>query len=324
MKSTVREGMARGLSRRSQVSMAIVAALAAVLLLAPSAYSADNFAVKDAGGATLFTVTDTGTVGIKTTTPLSSLHLIDNSTSGSRGFISGQHNEGPQAGVIVLRKSRGTEAAPAAVVQGDYIATIHAQAHDGTQFLSNVSTGSLSFLVDGPVTTGAIPTGLTFMTGSTTVNKAERIRVTSSGNVGIGTSTPAHLIQLSGGAYSDGAVWTDASSRELKENIKNLSTEEALRTLRDLTPVKYNYKANADDKHVGFIAEDVPDLVATKDRKGLSPMDIVAVLTKVVQEQKQTIEAQQKDVAALTATMAELKAEIQKIESRNMTARIGE
>ena len=30
----------------------------------------------------------------------------------------------------------------------------------------------------------------------------------------------------------------------------------------------------------------MPELVATKDRKGLSPMDIVAVLTKVVQELK--------------------------------------
>jgi len=34
---------------------------------------------------------------------------------------------------------------------------------------------------------------------------------------------------------------------------------------------------------------DVPDLIATKDKKGLSPMDIVAVLTKVVQEQQKTI-----------------------------------
>jgi len=40
---------------------------------------------------------------------------------------------------------------------------------------------------------------------------------------------------------------------------------------------------------VGFIAEDVPELLATKDRKGLSPMDIVAVLTRVVQEQQKTI-----------------------------------
>ena len=45
------------------------------------------------------------------------------------------------------------------------------------------------------------------------------------------------------------------------------------------------YKANSEDKHVGFIAEDAPELVVTKDRKGMSPMDVVAVLTKVVQEQ---------------------------------------
>ncbi|MBC8391607.1 MAG: hypothetical protein H8E17_03440, partial [Deltaproteobacteria bacterium] len=39
----------------------------------------------------------------------------------------------------------------------------------------------------------------------------------------------------------------------------------------------------------GFIAEDVPELVATKDRKGMSSMDVVAVLTRVVQEQQKTI-----------------------------------
>jgi len=40
---------------------------------------------------------------------------------------------------------------------------------------------------------------------------------------------------------------------------------------------------------VGFVAEDVPDLIATKDRKELSPMDIMAVLTKVVQDQQGSI-----------------------------------
>ncbi len=34
--------------------------------------------------------------------------------------------------------------------------------------------------------------------------------------------------------------------------------------------------------------------MATKDRKGLSPMDIVAVLTKVVQEQERVNEEQRK------------------------------
>ena len=46
----------------------------------------------------------------------------------------------------------------------------------------------------------------------------------------------------------------------------------------------------SDDPKVGFIAEDVPDLVATTDRKGLSSMDIVAVLTSVVKDQQKTID----------------------------------
>jgi hypothetical protein len=62
---------------------------------------------------------------------------------------------------------------------------------------------------------------------------------------------------------------------------------------------EYSYKADRTERHVGFIAEEVPDLVATKDRKSLSPMDIVAVLTKVVQEQNKTIETQNARISNL-------------------------
>ncbi|MBC8115869.1 MAG: hypothetical protein H7062_15900, partial [Candidatus Saccharimonas sp.] len=55
--------------------------------------------------------------------------------------------------------------------------------------------------------------------------------------------------------------------------------------MRALQPVGYRYKSELDERYVGFIAEDVPELVATNDRKGLAPMDIVAVLTRVVQDQ---------------------------------------
>nr|MBC8182317.1 hypothetical protein [candidate division KSB1 bacterium] len=46
-------------------------------------------------------------------------------------------------------------------------------------------------------------------------------------------------------------------------------------------------------------AEDVPELVSTSDRKGLSPMDIVAVLTKVAQEQQKIIKNLAKRVEEL-------------------------
>jgi len=58
-------------------------------------------------------------------------------------------------------------------------------------------------------------------------------------------------------------------------------------------------KAQPDDPQVGFIAEDVPEIVATPDRKTLNPLEIVAVLAKVVKEQQKTIEALSKRVGQL-------------------------
>jgi hypothetical protein len=112
-------------------------------------------------------------------------------------------------------------------------------------------------------------------------------------------NTDNSLTMVSGATCTAGGVWTNASSRELKENIEGLSAEEAEGALAELAPVKYVYKADKAERHVGFIAEDVPALVASKDRKTLSSMDVVAVLTKVVQEQQKTIAELKDKVAAL-------------------------
>lgn len=115
--------------------------------------------------------------------------------------------------------------------------------------------------------------------------------VEGGGDVGIGIDNPSHLLDVgTSGAYCDGGAWVNGSSREYKENIAALSGEVALSVLQGLVPTSFNYTTDSDELYLGFIAEDVPDLVATKDRKGLVAMDIVAVLTKVVQEQQQQIQ----------------------------------
>ena len=120
------------------------------------------------------------------------------------------------------------------------------------------------------------------------------------GNVGIGTTSPSHPLQMASGAYvSSGGVWTNASSREYKTAVKQLTAEKAMDTLTQLKPVEFAYKADSKEKHVGFIAEDAPELVASKDRKGMSSMDVVAVLTKVVQEQQATIAELSKRLAVV-------------------------
>jgi hypothetical protein len=141
---------------------------------------------------------------------------------------------------------------------------------------------------------------------TTTPIGTPRLTIISNGNVGIGTQSPAYPLQMAGGAYTNGSSWIDASSREYKNNIEDLSTEEALEAIKELNPVKYAYKTDQTEKRVGFIAEEVPDLVSMKDRKGLSPMDIVAVLTKVVQEQQKSMQEQQKTISALSEKVVEL------------------
>ena len=119
----------------------------------------------------------------------------------------------------------------------------------------------------------------------------DRVTIDRNGNVGLGVIRPAHPLELASGAHATaGGVWTNSSSREKKENISELSIEDALAALAGLQPVQFNYKSDEDESYVGFIAEDVPELVATSDRKGLSAMDIVAVLTRVIQLQQQQIE----------------------------------
>jgi hypothetical protein len=118
-----------------------------------------------------------------------------------------------------------------------------------------------------------------------------RFVINRDGNVGIGVKLPSQPIQHKNGAFlSAGGVWTNASSREYKQDIEELPASAAVDALGKLCPVTYAYKVDPSEHHVGFIAEDVPDLVATKDRRSLSPMDVVAVLTKVVQEQQKTID----------------------------------
>lgn len=119
----------------------------------------------------------------------------------------------------------------------------------------------------------------------------DRITIDREGNVGIGVSKPRHPLEMASGAHvTSGGVWTNSSSRARKENIAELSIEQARLALMQLEPVLFNYRNERAEEYVGFIAEEVPDLVASRDRQSLSTMDIVAVLTKVVQAQQKKIE----------------------------------
>ncbi len=142
----------------------------------------------------------------------------------------------------------------------------------------------------------------------------------SSNKLGIGTNTiaAADTIAVWNGAHlTMGGVWTNASSRELKDNIETLSVEDANAALEGLSPVRYVYKNSRDEEYVGFIAEDVPDLVATNDHKSLSPMDIVAVLTTVAKDQKNSLAQKDAEIAALRESLVQQGERLQRSATSN-------
>ncbi len=120
------------------------------------------------------------------------------------------------------------------------------------------------------------------------------------GKLGLGISTPTETLHVIGNAIVSGNLEL-GSSRTIKNQIENLGVEQAMHAFQALEPVLFKYNHSPDKQSIGFIAEDVPDLVATQSRKSLKPMDIVAVLTKVVQEQQKAIEELSETVEALMA-----------------------
>jgi hypothetical protein len=218
----------------------------------------------------LLTVTAPGNVGIGTTDPLSMLHIGDGLFLGTGGYrpwmVRGTQVSWDSDNVFFGLKDEGSDRKDAVIAWGDNKAE---GARDVFRFIFVENEGP----VDGQ----------------------EIMRLEANGTVGD--------VRVTGNVYANGILLT--SSRELKENISELSGSEAVEALKNLSPVKFNFKADSDKNlHIGFIAEDVPNLVATSDKKTLSPMDIVAVLTQALKEQQNTISALAEKVKLLEAKTA--------------------
>ncbi len=153
---------------------------------------------------------------------------------------------------------------------------------------------------------------------------ADAMTINSSGYVGIGTTSPSYKLHVNGTAA--GTSWTNLSSREYKENIKKVETskqDEMLSQLMKVNLSTYNYKEEyGDDRStkLGFIAEEMPKEVLSKDGKGV---DVYELLTYTIgamkaqqemikshqdeiKEQQEMVKAQQKKIESLEARISEL------------------
>lgn len=158
---------------------------------------------------------------------------------------------------------------------------IHEQNSSVAGLMITQSSGDTGYIMHNRAST------LTIGAGS-----QDRITIDRDGNVGFAVARPRHPLEMASGAHvTAGGAWTNSSSRDRKENIAELPLDAATSALMALQPVVFNYRNEVGEDYIGFIAEDVPELVAVRSRDALSTMDIVAVLTRVVQEQEKKIQA---------------------------------
>lgn len=155
-----------------------------------------------------------------------------------------------------------------------------------------------------------------------TNNRNERMRIESDGKVGIGTASPGALFHANGtirytnrpaagtitaiGYDTNGDLKNSSSSLRYKNAIESYSR--GLDTIANLRPV--SFKFNGEDRlNAGFIAEEIDALglheLMLYDEQGRPDgvlyANMVAMLTKGIQELKSIVESQAARIAALEA-----------------------
>ncbi|MDQ2751429.1 MAG: tail fiber domain-containing protein, partial [Bacteroidota bacterium] len=153
-----------------------------------------------------------------------------------------------------------------------------------------------------------------------------RLAITNSGNVGIGTTTPSSKLTVAGDISpnvdagsnlgtpskrwsniyaANGTIQT--SDRRLKKNIKPLTY--GLQEVLAMKPVSYNWKDTSQKQNkIGLIAQDVRKLVPevvvgdeAKEKLGMNYAELVPVLINAIKEQQQQINDLKKDIETLKA-----------------------
>jgi hypothetical protein len=148
---------------------------------------------------TKMTVLANGNVGIGTTSPFSRLELGGQNLSESRIYTT-LYSPDTNAPGLISRKARGDFNTPSGVLTGDYLAAFGGRGyHSGGAFsASTVGAVMVQAAEDFTLTNQGTNVVIhTTNTGSATAS--EKMRVSASGNVGIGTTVPVSQLHISGG-----------------------------------------------------------------------------------------------------------------------------
>jgi hypothetical protein len=168
--------------------------------------------------------------------------------------------------------------------------------------------------LDGP-SLSALPNGLELINRTNGplvfgTNNLWRMRITSGGNVGIGTDSPSYKLHVIGDIAYTGNIY-DVSDFRLKENVTPLT--DAIEKVSALRGIYFSLKGESPSKReVGVIAQEVeavlPEAVS-EDAEGYKSVDyskLTPLLIEATKAQQAIIEKQQAQIEALQARIEAL------------------
>jgi hypothetical protein len=256
-------------------------------------YEAGSSGTTDNSATTAMVISGAGTVGIGTTNPG---YLLDvrNSTNTGQLHLSGTGND--EGGYLLAYSTSGLY-----MSGGAY--------YNGTNWIAKDTAATTIALDAGGGFHILLDTGLT---KGSAYSPTTRLTMNTSGNVGIGTTSPrgGSTLDVNGKVYvatfaanssttvcqNANVLSTCTSARRYKEKIK--PSQLGLKEVLAMKPVTFDLKDHKDnwEKHdFGFIAEDmeaINPLFVTHDKddevSGVRYMQLTAVNTKAIQELNST------------------------------------
>ena len=183
---------------KRKIMLAVAASV--VALLPVMAQAANKLIVKGTDGTTdKMVVTDTGYIGVGTNAPRASINLVGAVNAAAQVQTQTNLTASDAGGSFVGLHNNAGGTLPRT---GDRLGYFYFGSMSGTSYRLG---GGMSVYADGPWTNTSLPTAFKFETASATTStttvspRIERMRITSSGNVGIATNVPKQALEVNGG-----------------------------------------------------------------------------------------------------------------------------
>ena len=196
------------------------AANKAFIVKGAASQSGSLFDIQNSAGTSLVVVNSAGNLVIGSGTAVASISGVTSSnqvlgsSAATSSMLLSRYSADANGPSIYFGKSRNaTVGSHTANTSGDRLGNINFNGSDGTNF---VGASSISADSEGTISTGVVPGRLLFFTANSAGTLTERMRITSAGDVGIGTNTPTSKLHVVG-SFSRGAPVTKTASFTLAD-----------------------------------------------------------------------------------------------------------